>query len=549
MALRPKTAVVLAAGKTTPALGALFGKTSSAMIPVNGRPIIHWSVRHLRDLGFDRVIVAAREDDDRLAKLLAQCFPDGPACEITVITEDRGPGFSLLCCLQKLAGNEPVLVVLGDTLFQLPEGGDALFSSSFVLTSPVEDSLRWCLAEVGPDKGVRFLTDKPAENPGQWPALIGVYYLDNPAPARDRLIELAANQEPRSLQLSDALNPYVKNRQLQAYTVAEWLDCGNIDMLTSSRRRLLATRSFNQVDVDELRGTITKRSTNVHKFTDEINYYRLLPNDVAIFFPRQVSFDLAPENLSLTLEYYGYPTLSEMWVFESFEASHWKAIFSTLRNILRCFNAYPSELSAHEVFGFYWQKTQDRVAEFAAQDALFAQWTEAKEIRVNGKPLRGWAALAPEVEKVLESISKTGSGRIIHGDLCFPNILFDPVSRLFKLIDPRGAFGKSGIYGDGRYDVAKLLHSINGGYDFLIHEMFTVRYTSKTIDLEQFFPPSRPGVLRHFEEAFAPEYDLKAVRLIEALLFISMCPLHADSKSRQAAMYATGLRLLNTLFS
>ena len=37
MPLRPKTAVVLAAGKTTPALGALFGKTSSAMIPVNGR--------------------------------------------------------------------------------------------------------------------------------------------------------------------------------------------------------------------------------------------------------------------------------------------------------------------------------------------------------------------------------------------------------------------------------------------------------------------------------------------------------------------------------
>ena len=127
MALRPKTAVVLAAGKTSPTLGALFGKTSSAMIPVNGRPIIHWSVRYLRDLGIERVVVAAREDDDRLAKLLVQCFPDGPRCEIELITEDRGPGFSLLGCLQRLASDEPVLVVLGDTLFQLPEAGDALF--------------------------------------------------------------------------------------------------------------------------------------------------------------------------------------------------------------------------------------------------------------------------------------------------------------------------------------------------------------------------------------------------------------------------------------
>src|ERR1700759_2473807 len=105
MALRPKTAIVLAAGVATPSLRALFGKTSSAMIPVNGRPIIHWSVRHLRELGIERVVVAAREDDDRLAKLLQQCFRDGPQCELAVITEDRGPGFSLLCCLEKIPAN------------------------------------------------------------------------------------------------------------------------------------------------------------------------------------------------------------------------------------------------------------------------------------------------------------------------------------------------------------------------------------------------------------------------------------------------------------
>ena len=364
--------------------------------------------------------------------------------------------------------------------------------------------MRWCLAEVDADKKVDSLADKPAENPGQWPALIGVYYLDTPSPARDRLAELAAKKEARALQLSDALNPYIEMGRLRAHTVAEWLDCGNIDMLTSSRRRLLATRSFNQVEVDELRGTITKRSTNPGKFSDEINYYRQLPNDVAIFFPRLVAFDLAPKNLSLTLEYYGYPTLSEMWVFESFDAAHWKSIFTTLREIMRCFGAHPAKLSAGEVMRFYGQKTRDRIAEFAAQDEIFARWIDAKEMTINGKSLRGWSALAGDVERTLEAISKTGSGRIIHGDLCFPNILFDPISRLFKFIDPRGSFGETGIFGDGRYDVAKLLHSINGGYDFLIHEMFSVRFTPKTIDLEQFFPASRPGVLRYFEETFAP---------------------------------------------
>lgn len=38
-----------------------------------------------------------------------------------------------------------------------------------------------------------------------------------------------------------------------------WFDCGNPDLLTSSRRRLLQARSFNTIQTHELRGTITKR--------------------------------------------------------------------------------------------------------------------------------------------------------------------------------------------------------------------------------------------------------------------------------------------------
>jgi dTDP-glucose pyrophosphorylase len=206
---RPKTAIILAAGKTTPVLSALFGKTSSAMIPVNGRPIIHWSVRYLREFGIERVVVGAREEDDRLSRLMAQCFPEAPFCELVFIKEDRGAGYSLLCCLKSLPLTEPVLVVLGDTLFQFPTGSDEFFSSSFVMVSPVEDSLRWCLAEVDAAQRVLGLIDKPADNPNQWPALIGVYYLDKPAAAHNRLAELAAIQNNKTLQLSDALAPYV----------------------------------------------------------------------------------------------------------------------------------------------------------------------------------------------------------------------------------------------------------------------------------------------------------------------------------------------------
>ena len=48
--------------------------------------------------------------------------------------------------------------------------------------------------------------------------------------------------------------------------------------------------------------------------------HRQLPPDLATFFPRLVDYNLAPDDTFLTLEYYGYPTLSEVWAFEEFDA-------------------------------------------------------------------------------------------------------------------------------------------------------------------------------------------------------------------------------------
>src|SRR4029077_189405 len=134
---------------------------------------------------------------------------------------------------------------------------------------------------------------------------------------------------------------------------------------TSSRRRLLQARSFNTVQIDDLHGTITKRSEHTSKFLNEINYYRLVPNDLATFFPRLVDFSLAPKDLYLTLEYYGYPTLSEIWTFEELGEKYWKAVFRSLQQILACFERYTIELSSAATFNFYWQKTLDRLHTFA----------------------------------------------------------------------------------------------------------------------------------------------------------------------------------------
>ena len=544
----PKTAVILAAGTPPAALGTIFGRTSSAMVPINGRPIIHWLIQYLREMGINHVVLGLRDTEIRLPRFVQQTFGRIQKITCVPVKEDLGPGYTLLQCLQQLEVHEPCLIVLGDTLFEFARKGNERFEKSFVLTGPVQDTTRWCLAEVDASRRVRSLADKPATNPGDYPALIGVYYLRDCEPAR-RSLQAALGQKVRSLQLSHALQPYIESGQLQARPAGEWFDCGNLDFLTSSRRRLLQARSFNTIQIDELRGTITKRSEHGAKFLNEINYYRLLPRDLAMFFPRLVDFSLRPEDRHLTLEYYGYPTLSEVWVFEEFEGNYWETVFRTLQKILASFECYKAELSPKATFDFFWQKTTDRIKAFTGQGRDFARLTQAREIELNGKRLEGWGKIQKEIETRVRRLSAKPQGQIIHGDLCFTNILYDPVSRLFKFIDPRGSFGESGIYGDGRYDIAKLLHSLHGGYDFLIHDMYVLEREGERLQLQQFFPEARGAVLGAFQRVFGERYSLPEVRMLEGLLFLSMCPLHKDHPARQAAMFATGLRILNELLN
>jgi dTDP-glucose pyrophosphorylase len=543
-----QTAIVLAAGNPSPALGAIFRHTSSAMVPVNGRPIIHWLLNYLRKEGIKRVVLGLRHTETRLPRFVQQAFGRIQQITCVPVAEDLGPGYTLLKCLEELKPGEPCLVVLGDTLFEFTPETRARFDESFVLTSQVEDAARWCLAEVGAANRVVNLADKPAENPDGWPALVGVYYLRDSAPAR-RALESELARRRGSLQLRHALMPYIESGALRAHPAGEWFDCGNLDFLTSSRRRLLQARSFNTMHIDDLHGTITKRSQHTAKFLNEINYYRLVPGDLATFFPRLVDFSLDPKNLFVTLEYYGYPTLSEIWTFEELGGNFWKSLFQSLQQIIACFERYSVDLPSATVFNFYWQKTLDRVNAFAAQNRDFSRLVKAARIELNDRSLDGWPKIQREIEQRVRRIAAKPRGRIIHGDLCFPNILYDPLSRLFKFIDPRGSFGESGIYGDGRYDLAKLLHSLDGGYDFLIHDMFELERDGLNLRLQQFFPSTRAAVLEEFQRVFGGSCNFREIRALEGLLFLSMCPLHQDHPTRQAAMFATGLRILNELIN
>ncbi len=107
----------------------------------------------------------------------------------------------------------------------------------------------------------------------------------------------------------------------------------------------------------------------------------------------------------------------------------------------------------------YYGKTVKRIAKI--RDLV--PFAGEKEIRVNGKCCRNVFYHLGELEKRVEALA-CDSFAFIHGDCTFSNLMVretgEPV-----LIDPRGYFGYTDLYGDVRYDWAKLYYSIAGNYD------------------------------------------------------------------------------------
>ncbi len=115
------------------------------------------------------------------------------------------------------------------------------------------------------------------------------------------------------------------------------------------------------------------------------------------------------------------------------------------------------------------------------------------------------------------------------------------------MIDPRGTFGEFDIYGDERYELAKILHSIEGKYDFIIKDLFKLETDDLNYRIEFNYTEPSPDIVSIFMNVFHEKINgiENQLILIESLLFLSMIPLHRESLKHQQAMLCRGIQLLD----
>jgi dTDP-glucose pyrophosphorylase len=545
--LSQTTVLIPAAGRVPEGLLSLSNISCTALIPVAGRPVIYWTLTYLRKLGFRKFIMAVPKRG-QFVEDFVECTV-GRDCEYEFIVPPAdGKLGDTVGALMEHCRTRSALVVLGDTSFQFSDPTVLANGEPFVLTAPVMESYRWCIAEMTPEHRVARLRDKVPGLQGSLQALIGVYFFPNIAIPRRAVTDIASRDQ--RVDFTALLETVGKETPLRAFHAGTWQDVGHADRQAGSTVALLQRREFNELAVDPVLSLITKRSRMKAKFVDEINYLRLLPRELAVLFPRVVDFSIDWEDPFITMEYYGYSTLAEAFVYENIDAGIWENVFRHLFAILTGpFMKYQRPLTATVVRDFYLKKTRDRIDQLAGSEMLMKLKNASGGVRINGKLRPSVNKVWPRIEADVARLAEGAQGGIIHGDLCFSNVLYDLRSQVCKLIDPRGSFGAAGVIGDPRYDVAKLYHSVYGLYDFITNDLFHVRDGENgefIVDIRQ--RSSHRQVLERFERVFFPHYERRDILLITGLIFAGIPALHYDKPERQVAMFARAMEIFGELY-
>tara|TARA_R110000850_G_scaffold9543_5_gene35082 strand:- start:4187 stop:5791 length:1605 start_codon:yes stop_codon:yes gene_type:complete len=348
----------------------------------------------------------------------------------------------------------------------------------------------------------------------------------------------------------DLLTRYHSSNKLEFHKVTDWYDFGHLGLLYRSKRKISIARAFNSISSDEY--FAIKSSLDKMKMRAESYWYENLPAELEIFTPRYFGQYDKNDRAGYRIEYIYQPLVSDLFVFGNLPSNAKIRMLSSCFDFLKkCREFVPSqgalELSEQYLLdlsrSLYSEKTKSRISSFIKSSELKL----VEPISVNGRSLPAVHEVAARLIALIPAPTANEIS-ICHGDLFFGNMLFDYRASRIIVIDPRGGFipGAPSMWGDQRYDLAKLAHSVIGAYDHILagrskltvlddnNWLFELPKTAHVTEVEDYF----------FDQ-IERYYDVSKPVLLAmtALLFLSMLPLHADNKVRQHHLLANGLRL------
>lgn len=342
-----------------------------------------------------------------------------------------------------------------------------------------------------------------------------------------------------------AVNAYRTVCAVSLYLVKDWHDLGHVNTFFQSRASITTQRAFNTLQVND--GVVYKTGEPTVKIQAEANWFSNIPTELKRFIPQLIDHGVSKSaGYFYQLEYLPIIPFNELFVHGRNSPIEWNKLFKLLDEYLKLSRSFQVDAALHEKIEQDYvqlirEKSLDRLERFSKNNNFDLD-----------RPIQYGQTTLPSVRNIAQiciekSLALPVLASVMHGDLCFSNILFDSRADRVKVIDPRGltATGELSIYGDQKYDFAKLTHSVIGLYDFIIagrYELVVSNSHSFELDFQL------DDRVKEIQQIFVNRYATGSLTLVKILpivilLFLSMLPLHEDRLDRQRAMLANAMRL------
>jgi glucose-1-phosphate thymidylyltransferase len=218
------------------------------LLSVAGKPIIAHIIDKILSEGITEATVVVGHMGEMIREYISSTYPQ-LSVEYVEQEDHLGLGHAIYISSHTITA-EPILIILGDTIFDVDLNGVLKGNHTALGVKEVEDPRRFGVAELK-DGFISRLVEKP-ENPASHLAVVGLYFIKNTALLVSTLRELVDHniRTKNEYQLTDALQLMLdRGEKMKTFMVEGWYDCGKPETLLSTNRALLEkTSSTRTID-------------------------------------------------------------------------------------------------------------------------------------------------------------------------------------------------------------------------------------------------------------------------------------------------------------
>jgi hypothetical protein len=506
--------LILAAGQVNASLIGELGYVNTSLIPYKGKPLF---ISIYEDFKIRGGIFLVLDRNDEKAQTYANFSG------ISTILVDGGISLKNTCrqALGKLLSfmdDFSVQIIFGDTLT-----GYSKVENFIGVVDPQNDYSDW--ATLGTIDG-EFTVQSPGKS--LEPTIAGYFGAGS---AITLFNNLSDHDFYDSLFLTYAKMGVVP----EIIQLEDWKDFGRLNSFYLSRSKSLISRYFNQTVYASSDFSVIKSATDPNKIRSEILWYEYLAeHNLSYLAPRLVFSDV--NNGKYSTEFISGIPLSDIFICANKSLGYWTKVLSSIQKYITSYlipmNIFDDGVK-NKIISEYDVRLTNRLSLLRDQHPkLFSTLFQSKY---------GPVSLDSHVINLKEWLSSYNPvpTKFSHGDLFFGNMFYDERTERILTIDPRGLNNEVSEY-DATYDIAKLSHSLFGGYDFLASNCFKIVSENHMFRLEIPWQSQHPliqdiSMFNLSDILIRFKLSWKDVRNLESFIFLALAPLHQDSIDRQIA--------------